>query len=394
MDLGRKSTFLKSSVAGVALATVVALLCVIGPTQGAAQTAKGKQLLDELIAKVKKEGALDAAGISTLAPRKDLVIRAFLNRFGLKINFNFDVAGEESAEWSKMHASLAAGVPAEFDVYVGDDVKAEIALQAKRLQPVDNWQDLLAAVNPDVAAGRVKPNQVSFGPFEGYGFVFQGRVYGGLYNSKLISEKDRPRKLIDLANPKYKGKFPIAPFPTMWQYGPFVYPNKDEWLKIVGQIGQNAGAVLTFDAGSERVYLGEFALMPLATQSFYRVRDKDPKSPLRVWWPEDYVAMNDVLHAVPIRSRHPAGATLFTLWMTTPEALEIWQPELWNPNLRYPRSAFDNEVAKEVEGIKKKGGKVVSWFDNAQSKALLDWYGTKEGAEYRRKIVQAITQRK
>lgn len=381
---------LKIGVAGMAL--VIGLALAVAAHGGTAPT-MGKQLLNDLIAKVQQEGELNITAVPTMAGVARQMEQAFLNRFGLKIRINLNPAADETPSWSKMLAAVKAGSVPEYDAYLSDDVKVAAGKKDNLLKAIDNWELLLAEVNPLVGSGKVKPEQIAWGALKGYAIAWHNRVHGIMYNTKLISKTDVPQGHVDITNPKYKERYVVAPFVTMWLYGPLLYP-KDKWLKVVEEIGKNAAAVLTFAAGSQRVNLGEFAFQPLNLSSYWVTKSKDPQAPVAVHWPTDFVQNQNVTYTVSAKARHPAGAALWVLWMTTPEAQQLWQSEIHAPNIMYGESALDLEVRSALSELKKKGAKVVSWFDSPETEAMMEWYGTREGTDYRKRLENALRQRK
>ena len=157
------------------------------------------------------------------------------------------------------------------------------------------------------------------------------------------------------------------------------------------QIGKNAGGVLTYNSGSQRVSLGEFAFMPLGLKNLTQIIAKDPKAPVAAHYFADVVSLSHVSHSVPRGIPHPAAAFLFSMWMTTPEAEVLWQPILGNPNVIYGKSKVDDEARA---AIKNAGSRLVSWFDDEETLAMLRYYGTKKGAAFRGKLIRALTQRR
>jgi ABC-type Fe3+ transport system substrate-binding protein len=380
----------KSIVSLMTFIVFGALVLILGESSVLAQS-RGKQLLDELIIKAKQEGKLYAIGVSTMGPVVSRVENAFKKRFNLDIDFQIDVQENQPVRWSQLKAASKAGIAAPYSVYLGNGPNVAEGRDNKLLQHIDNWELLLAEINPLVKSGRAKPNQVSWGDvFSGYAFVFHQRVNSLMYNTRLMSKNEIPQRLIDIKDPKYKGKYPVAAFPTMFQLATLVYP-RDELLKVANEIGKNAGAVLTFSAGSQRILLGEFTFMPLALQNVGQILNKDPQAPIAAHYFTDVVSVSHISHSVAKDAPNPAAGTLFALWMTTPEAQTIWQPVLFNPNILFGQSETDLEAQSEV---KKSGAKVVSWFDSADTLAALKFYGTKEGAKYRGQLVRALTQRK
>jgi len=390
MNIGKKVALPKALVLVLVWVTVTVLMSMVGPTPAAAQS-EGKQLLDELIAKAQKEGALNANGMSAMGPVVSKVVNAFKKRFNLNIDVIIDVTGAETAEWRQMAAMIGAGAGPPYDVYIGNGPKVTRGRKLNFLLSINNWEKLLAEINPLVKSGKVKPEQISWGEiFGGHSFIFMHRINSMMYNTKLIAKNELPPRLIDIQDPKYKGRYVVAPFPTMWQLATLVYP-RDKLLKAVDQIGKNAGAVLTYNSGSVRVNLGEFAFMPLALQNLSQILAKDSKAPVAAHYFSDVVSVSHVSHSIPRGTPHPAAASLFTLWMTTPEAEAIWQPILGNPNLKYGVSKLDQETRA---AIKSAGSRLVSWFDDEKTLATLRYYGTKKGASFRGKLSRALTQRR
>ena len=386
----KESTAIKKIAGGITFLGMLILALIVGVNPALAQS-KGRQLLNELIGKAKQEGALNAIGVSTMGSVTSQVENAFKKRFNLNIDFQIDVSKNQPVRWRQLSMTAKAGIAAPYSVYLGNGANVSRGRDTKLLKRIDNWELLLAEINPMVKSGRAKPSQVSWGEvFTGYAFVFHQRVNAMMYNTKLISKNEIPQRLIDVKDPKYKGKYPIAPYPTMFQLATLAYP-RDEWLKVVNEIGKNAGAVLTFSAGSARILLGEFSFMPLALQNVGQMLKKDPQAPLAAHYFTDIVSLSHISHSVAKEAPHPAAGTLFALWMTTPEAQAIWQPVLYNPNVLYGNSDIDNEAKKS---LRESGAKVVSWFDNKETVKALKFYGTKKGAKYRGQLVRALTQRK
>ena len=152
-----------------------------------------------------------------------------------------------------------------------------------------------------------------------------------------------------------------------------------------------SGGVLTYSAGSQRINLGEFSFMPMALQNLAQIKMRDPKAPVAAHYFSDVVSLSHVGHSIPRGIPHPAAAFLFGMWMTTPEAEALWQPILGNPNVIYGASKIDDEARA---AIKNAGSRLVSWFDNEKTLAMLRYYGTKKGAAFRGKLIRALTQRR
>jgi ABC-type Fe3+ transport system substrate-binding protein len=371
------------------------LIAVLGfyelPAPGcarAAESPKDKQALDALVAKAKQEGELVATIQSSwnkglIQPLAD----AFRKRFGLDVKVT--IANVASARHFPVAiAETQAGAPATYDVVQGDDAETMSLVGARATQKVDNWATVLAEINSLVRSGKVRPDEISRGPFQEHSFMFMANVKQLIYNTKLISEKDLPRTHRDLADPKYKGKFAQPPWTSHWEIAPVAFDKLDrnEWLDVVRRAGKNTAAVIGESAAVQRVVLGEFAFA-LAQDTYTRqILAKDPKAPIVARFFDDYNELNQVYYSVRSRARHPAAGTLWALWMTTPESQKIWQPSDLQA-VPYGDSQLDREFRQNIERSK---ARVIGFLDNEKTIDLLKWYRTEEGRKYLDALAKAI----
>lgn len=347
------------------------------------------QQVKEMIARAQKEGALRAQIISTASPEANKVKQAFLKRFGLGINVEISF-GNESTEFQKAETALKTGGVPAFDVMNGEDGNNLNFINQRFMTKIDSWPALLAEINPQVRAGKVKPEEISPEPFTGFSFLLGNRNKVLLYNTKLVSPDQLPQTYLDLADPKHKGKFAVPPWSSTWEMGRLVYP-QDKWLQTVDTIGKNAAGVMTFAASLERILLGDIMYGQSNFEYVWSTKAKDPSAPLGFKIFKDATFMNRVLYAVPLRSRHPAAATLFALWMTTDEARTLLRPAHFQENLEVGQTDMDLQMR---ESIKASGTKIVNWFSNEEARAQLKWLSTPEGKKYSEAIGRALTQRK
>lgn len=349
---------------------------------------RGKQLLDEVVRKAKQEGELVATISSSW--RKTLIqplADTFRKRFGLDTKVT--LANVESSQHFAMAiAETQAGAPPTYDVVQGTDSETMQLHGAGGTQRIENWDALLAEINPLVRSAKVRLDQIGQGPLRGQSFMFMANVKQLIYNTKLISEKDLPRTHAELGDPKYKGKFSQPPWTTHWDIGPAAFEkfDRNEWLDVVRRAGKNGGAVLYESAGVQRVVLGEFAFVLAQDRYMRQIFGKDPKAPIGYRFFDDYNGLTSFYHSVRTRARHPSAGTLFALWMTTPEAQAIWQPSDLQA-VPYGDSAIDREFRL---GIERSKARVIGWLDNEKALEVLKWYGTEEGRKYLEAMARAI----
>jgi ABC-type Fe3+ transport system substrate-binding protein len=255
-------------------------------------------------------------------------------------------------------------------------------------QKVDNWATLIAEINPLVRSGKVRPDEISHGPFKDHSFVFMANVKQLIYNTRSISEKDLPKTHRDLADPKYKGKFAQPPWTSHWEIAPVAFDkfDKNEWLEVVRRAGKNTGAVLGESAAVQRVVLGEFSFALAQDRYTRQIFAKDPKAPIASRFFDDYNELNQVYYSVRSRARHPAAGTLWALWMTTAESQKIWQPSDLQA-VPYGESQLDREFRQSIEKSK---ARVIGFLTNEKSIELLKWYRTDEGRKYLDAVARAI----
>jgi ABC-type Fe3+ transport system substrate-binding protein len=345
--------------------------------------------LDALVAQARKEGGLRAQIVDTAGPEAGKIADAFSKRFGLS---NVSVAGEnESTVFQKARTAIRTGGAPDFDVMVGEDGNHFSFIKEGLLTKIDDWQEVLTALNPAVSGGKVKADQVSPEPFSGYGFLVGTRDESIIYNTRLTNDSDLPRMHLDLADAKYKGKFNLPPWSTTFALGMLIYP-KDKWVESVDAIGKNAGAVLFLQEGLNRILMGDFVFGPSGYLYYATAKAKDPSLPLGVTFFKDAVFTYRVLYGVPKNAKHPASGTLFALWMTSDEARALMRPSLYQENVETGQTELDETVRAS---IKASGAKVLSWFADSNSRSEFEWVTTTDdGKKYNLAIGQGLTQRK
>ncbi len=345
--------------------------------------------LSEWVTRARQEGALEATVPTDMTPKTNpKLVASFKKRFGLDIKVNITpITG--TRHYPKAAVQTRAGGRPTYDTLASSG-KNNIQLEAiGGVQRIDGWKSLLAEINPLVGSGKVRPTQISPDPFNGSAFQFISRLKGLIYNSKVISKEDLPKTHAELGNSKYEGRWNQPPWTAHWDIGPLVFPDmpKNKWIAIVRKAGKNAGAVLYEAAGVQRVATGKFAFVIANTQYYLRILAKDPKAPLKITYFQDYNPVTGSYYVVRKRARHPAAATLFAMWMGTPEAKAIWQPDLRVTQFLWGESELDREVAQR---LKVSGAKVISFIGNQEGAEFLRWIGTPEGRKYRKAVSQAI----
>ena len=126
--------------------------------------------LSELIAKARKEGALNVTATSSLKPVTAHKLAAgFKKRFELNIEVTVTPLSD-TRNFPKYAAETKAGVAATYDAVDGSG-KNDVQLVAiGGVQKIEGWEALLAEINPLVRSGKVKPRQISPNPLADWPF--------------------------------------------------------------------------------------------------------------------------------------------------------------------------------------------------------------------------------
>jgi ABC-type Fe3+ transport system substrate-binding protein len=353
-------------------------------------SAQAPQTLQQLIEGARKEGQLNWYPVSSLGTDGAKAIsQVFNKRFGLNLRINADVSGNIATVFSKAIVESKSGIPPTFDVLYGPDHRAFEVKEAGGLEPVDNWEAILKEMSPEAYAVRQKVSPLDIA---GYGFLWANRIKCLNYNTDLITEAELPQTIADLGNSKYKGAFSLSPFVTDAEFGTLIYP-KDKWMEIVRTWGTLNPAIMTYEAGVQRMLLGEFKFLPSNGEYIFEVKGKNPKAPIGVSFFKDLTANSYVFHMVRKNAKNPNAAKLFTLWTTTPEANRFFEVDyITSPNL----VLGSGPISKQLNTLmKEKNIKPVSWFDSKESLEKLLWYyRTDEGKRYVAEMAKARTGRR
>lgn len=370
------------------LIVAIALFCL--SCVGSTARASNADLLANLVKRANAGGKLLAAMQGSWGPALEPQLAdAFKKRFGLTIDVS--ITPVQSGKNIPLEiAATRAGAPPNYDVVQGDGAPMTQLIGAKGAESIPHWRKLLAVVNPLVASHKVSPGQISSGPFEGLTFLYSGNVKQLVYNTGMIKLSELPKTHPELADQKYKGKFTQPPWTSHWELSPQLLteraPDRDKWLDVVRAAGSNTGAILTESQGVQRVVLGQYAFT-LGQDAEVRIAlQHDPHAAIAYTYFHDYNELNTVYYAVRTGARNPAAAALFALWMTSPESEAIWQPSMQT----FVPYGFSKIDVAERQAIKASGAKVIGFFDNPETVALLRWEQSSDGTRYLGDMMKAI----
>ncbi len=343
----------------------------------------------ELVAKARREGALNATVTFSMKPKTiPGLVAAFKRRFELDSEV-IVTRVFATRYYPKAMVATKTGVVPTYDALYGSETGNIQLIEIGGVQKINDWKALLTEINPMERSGKVRANQISPEPFTGHAFEYLNRLKGIMYNPKLISKEELPKTHAELADPKYKGNWTQPPWANHWDIGLLVFPDfsQEEWLKIVRKAGKNAGAVQTDKVGVQRVVLGEFAFAIINTHAFLKLKSLDPQVPAKMAYFKDYNPVNASYYIVRKGARHPATATLFAMWMTTSEAKAIWQPDTFGTQFLWGEGKLERKIKQYLQ---ESGGRIINPLETQKGVKFMKWLGSPEGRKYRKAVSGAI----
>ena len=337
--------------------------------------------LKELVEGARKEGQLNVLLPSTVTPELVRGLEAAMNKYyGLNLKVSYTGAGSYTKIVSIAVTEQRVGTPPTFDATVGYDAHVTSMMDAGALEPIPNWKELVPKGTP------IDDQSISPPVLKNTAFKFADNFFIVVYNTKLISKADLPKKLADFGNPKYKGKFSVLPSVTMQSMALLLY-DKEKVLDIYRSWGKNEPMVMPASQGVDRMVLGELLMVPLTTDYLYFQR-KEAGDPIGMAVIQDLVPWSPVHMVVRTNAPHPNAARLWALFNTGPEAQRLWEKEVKWKNFSYPQQSGVGEAKKLIDDS---GGKVLNWAENEETLKLMRWlYASKEGEAYQKRLTLAM----
>ncbi|HWP57461.1 MAG TPA: extracellular solute-binding protein [Candidatus Acidoferrales bacterium] len=288
-------------------ARLLLLAALVGFSPANAAAAK----IDDLIAAAKKEGVIEFYGPSTLGPQgAQALAAAFNKKYGLNIKLNYSPSGNMTRDTAKVVGLSASGVAPEWDIMVVTDAHHG-SLWLRKLHIPFDYKSL-----------GVSPNQIEYDS----GTVSVANQFAlPAYNKKILPAKDVPKKWEDLLDPKWKGgKLGVINSTHHWARlaaGPW---GEEKTTAFVKKLAELKPTLSRAGEMAQRLLIGE-VLVSATLQDSQLHEAAETGAPLAfaeevspVISPEYHVG---VLKGAP----HPNVGHLFVVFMTTPEAQEVWE---------------------------------------------------------------------
>ncbi len=289
-----------------------ALLFLIPFCFGApARAAESAPALAKLVqaAKAEKELVLlGGGGTWGDGDAQKLLESGFNKKFGLNIPFKF-VPGPAMPDLARRIADeFKAGQKSASDMYLGSESHFVELTRSDALTRF-NWREAF----PQIPAAMVE--------MDGRLLREATRYIGFSYNQQAIPEKELPRKLDDLLNPKWKGRIASTPYAASFDRLASLI-GMDKTRDFLKRFTQNVAGLIRCGE-EERIASGEFVLLGLNCGNYEAERAQRQGMPIGARVLADVPIVGYWYLSVPKNSAHPNLATLFAGFLLTPEGQKV-----------------------------------------------------------------------
>jgi iron(III) transport system substrate-binding protein len=282
-------------------------LCLLGRSAHAA-SASG---LDQLIAGAKKEGTIEFHGPSTLGPQGAQALGAAFNKkYGLNIKLNYSPSGNMTRDTAKVISMSASGVTPEWDVMVVTDAHHG-SLWTRKLHIPFDYKGLAVAQNLIT--------------YDNGAVIIANQFALPTYNKKILPAKDVPKRWEDLLDPKWKGgKLGVINSTHHWARlaaGPWGEEKATDFVKKLADLKPTLSRTGEM---AQRLLLGE-VLVSATMQDSQLHEAAESGAPLAFAEAVQPVISPAYNIGVLKGAAHPNVGHLFVVFMTSPEAQEVWE---------------------------------------------------------------------
>jgi iron(III) transport system substrate-binding protein len=285
--------------------SVVAAVCLsLEPSQGSAAP------IDDLIAAAKKEGAVEFFAAGTLgAEGAQKLGDAFNKKYGLNLKTIYHPSSGMARDIAKVITIATAGLPSEWDVMLATDAHHG-SLWAKKVQQ-----------RFDYAKVGVQSRLIQY---DGTTVILAHGFALPAYNKKFLPVEDTPKAWDDFLDPKWKGGklgitdavHHLARLATAW--------GEEKTTKYVKALAGQQAIIGQPGHMFSRLQIGEIKAAFTLGEGYIHSAKLSGAPIVHAEAVEPVIA--PATNAGVIKNaRHPNAGYLFSVFLTTPEAQNIWQ---------------------------------------------------------------------
>lgn len=280
--------------------------------------------LQQIIEVAKKEGEVFCALKSGFSPASmNRLEKEIRNKYrvDLKIRYSPNDSMPKALSTALMEDKVGA-TPSSDLLTLGAEYLVS-GLEAGIFYKVD-WRSLLPK---EISRGVI----VNIAPFGDVGVSYYTSQHGLIYNTQKVSEKEVPRTMKDLADPKWKGKVGIFNYSAQWALRSHVL-GKDNVYAVLHAILKNGAIQGTFVDVYNRFLLGEIWIAGISNSYFNEAKKKGVPT---AWQNLDYVYEESRPLVLRKGSQHPNAAILVALYLVSPEGARFALEESGGGNSAY-----------------------------------------------------------
>jgi iron(III) transport system substrate-binding protein len=266
--------------------------------------------IEQLVEGARKEGAIEFYAPSTLTPQgAQMLSEAFNRKYQLKTKVHYSPGGQMARDAARVVTQTAAGMAPDWDLMVVTDAHHATLWLKKQHKPYD-----YAKLGVDARAVQYDNGTV----------ILANQFVLPAYNKTILPAKDVPKRWEDLLDPKWKrGKLGmstathhLARLATAW--------GEKKGAEYVNALSAQEPYLGELGAIYSRLQLGEILVAITMTDSFVH-RAKITGAPIVHAEGIEPVVSPAYNAGVLKGARHPNTAHLLAIFLTTPEAQEVWQ---------------------------------------------------------------------
>jgi ABC-type Fe3+ transport system substrate-binding protein len=208
---------------------------------------------------------------------------------------------------------------------------------------------------------------------QGYGLVYYTSHRGVMYNPEVVLPGEVPKKLSDLANPKWKGKLGMRDISATYARLSY-YVGADYIQKSLRAIMKNKPITDTPPNLANRFKLGEIAICETESSWLTVLRRSKPTE----WQSLEISGVSYFYVTVPKGAKNPSAAKLVALYLSSPDGFKFMLEAGSSGNILYP-----NNIEYDIAQQDKARGLPV---DGVFEKKLWEFMTSNECQELKKKI--------
>jgi len=315
--------------------------------------------IDDLVAAAKKEGALEFYSPSSLTPQgSDALQAAFNKKYGLNTKVRFHPSLNMTQDVGKLIGMAATKVAPDWDLMVVTDAHHATLWIRKLTSPYDYKG---AGVDPQVIH------------YDSGAVSFANQIVLPAYNKKTMPAKDVPKTWEDLLDPKWKGgKLGVSTATHHFARLAVGAWGEEKGTKFVKSIASQEPVLGRLAELYNRLLLGEITIAVTLTDSSI---NEAKKAGAPVVFAEGIQPVISPAYQAGVLkgAAHPSTAYLFSIFLTSDDAQDIWekyngQTSAFVPGtnaykfLKGKQALFmDQKQAKTVDKLARDYGKILGF---------------------------------